>query len=42
MDLKHFKEILNPIVPAITPQETIGANKVISAAEHVTMTLEHI
>ena len=40
MDLKHFKEILNLIAPAITAQAFVGANKVISAAEHLTMTLK--
>ena len=38
MDLKHFNKILNLIAPDITSQEIIGGNKVISAAEHLTVT----
>ena len=34
-----FKEILNLVEPDITPQEIIGGNKVISAAERLTLTL---
>ena len=39
MDFKHFNKISNLIAPDITPQEIIGGNKVISAAESLTMTL---
>ena len=42
MDFKHFNEILNLIAPDITPQEIIGGNKVISAAEHLTVTLSFL
>ena len=42
MDLKHFNEILNLIVADITSQEIIGGNKVISAAEHLTVTLSFL
>ena len=42
MDFKHFNEILNLIAPDITPQEIIGENKVISAAEHLTVTLSFL
>ena len=39
IDLKHFKEILNLIALDIMPQEILGRNKVISAAERLTVTL---
>ena len=42
MDFKHFNEILNLIAPDITPQEIIGGNKVISAAERLTVTLRFL
>ena len=42
MDFRHFNEILNLIAPDITPQEIIGGNKVISAAEHLTVTLSFL
>ena len=42
MDLKHFNKILNLIAPDITSQEIIGGNKVISAAEHLTVTLSFL
>ena len=42
MDFKHFNEILNLIAPDITPQEIIGGNKVISAAERLTVALRFL
>ena len=42
MDYKYFKEILNLVEPDITPQEIIGGNKVISAAERLTLTLRFL
>ena len=42
IDFKHFNEILNLIAPDITPQEIIGENKVISAAERLTVTLKFL
>ena len=39
---RHFNEILNLIAPDITPQEIIGGNKVISAAECLTVTLRFL
>ena len=42
MDYKYFKEILNLVEPDIMPQEIIGGNKVISAAERLTLTLRFL
>ena len=42
MNLKHFNQILNLVVPDITSQEMIGGNIVISAAEHLTVTLRFL
>ena len=42
MDFKHFNEILNLIAPDITPKKIIGGNKVISAAERLTVTLRFL
>ena len=42
MDFKHFNEILNLIASDITPQEIKGGNKVISAAERLTVTLRFL
>ena len=42
MDFKHFNEILNLIAPHITLQEIIGGDKVISAAERLTVTLRFL
>ena len=42
MDYKYFKEILNLIEPGITPQEIIGGNKVISAAERLILSLRFL
>ena len=42
MDYKYFKEILNLVEPDITPQEIIGGNKGISAAERLTLTLRFL
>ena len=42
MDFKHFNEIFNLIAPDITPQEIVGGNKVISAAERLTVTLKFL
>ena len=42
MDFKHFNKISNLTAPNITPQEVIGGNKVISAAEHLTVTLRFL
>ena len=42
MDFRHFNEILNLIAPDITPQKVIGGNKVISAAERLTVTLRFL
>ena len=42
IDFKYFNEILNLIVPDITPQEIIGRNNVISAAERLTVTLRYL
>ena len=39
VDFKHFNEILNLIAPDTTPQEIIRGNKVVSAAERLTVTL---
>ena len=39
MNFKHLNEILNLLAPDITPQEVIGENKVISAAEGLPVTL---
>ena len=39
MDFRHFNDILNLIAPDITPKKIIGGNKVISAAERLTVTL---
>ena len=39
IDLKHFNELLNLIALDIMPQEILGRNKVISAAERLTVTL---
>ena len=36
---RNFIEISNVFAPAITPQEITGGNKVISAAERLTITL---
>ena len=41
MDFKHFN-ILNLITPDITSQEIIGGDKVISAAERLTVTLRFL
>ena len=42
MNLKHFNQILNLAVPDITPQEMIGGNIVISAAERLTVALRFL
>ena len=42
MDFKHFNKILNLIAPDITSQKIIGGNKVISAAERLTVTLKFL
>ena len=42
MNLKLFNQILNLVVPDITSQEMIGGNIVISAAEHLTVTLRFL
>ena len=42
IDFKHFNEILNLIAPDITPLEIIGENKVIPAAERLTVTLRFL
>ena len=42
MNLKHFNQILNLVLPDITPQEMIGGNIVISAAERLTVTLRFL
>ena len=39
MGFKNLNKTLNLIAPDIMPQEIIAGNKVISAAEHLTVTL---
>ena len=39
MGFKNLNKTLNLIAPDITPQQIIAGNKVISAAEHLTVTL---
>ena len=42
MDFKYFVKISDLISPDIAPQEIIGGNKVISAAERLTVTLRFL
>ena len=42
VDVKHFNKILNLIASDITPQGIICENKVISAAERLTVTLRFL
>ena len=42
MDFEHCKEILNLVEPDITPQEVVSENKVISAAERLTLTIRFL
>ena len=42
MDFKYFIKISDLISPDIAPQEIIGGNKVISAAERLTVTLRFL
>ena len=42
IDFEHFKEILNLIEANNTPQKIAGANKVISAAQCLTLTIRSL
>ena len=42
MDFEYFKEILILIEPDITPQEIVGGNKAILAAESSTLTIRFL
>ena len=42
MDFEHFKEILNLIEPDIFPQEVVSGNKVVLAADRLTLRIRFL